>query len=58
MLKRTLVLPLLAAALLAATAADASADTLVAAAPGARNLTANGGYVVWAAPAAPPDAGA
>jgi hypothetical protein len=52
MLSRTLVLPLLAAALLAATAADASADTLVASAPGARNLTANGGYVVWAAPGA------
>ena len=29
----------------------AGADTLVTPAPGARNLTANGGYLVWAAPA-------
>jgi hypothetical protein len=50
MVSRALVLPLLAATLLAATASAASADTLVAAAPGARNVTANGGYVVWAAP--------
>jgi hypothetical protein len=51
MLVRTLALPVLAAALLAASAATASADTLVTAAPGARNLTANGGYQAWAAPA-------
>ena len=49
MVSRTLAVPLLAAALLAATAAGASADSLVAPAPGARNLTANGGFVVWAA---------
>jgi hypothetical protein len=42
----------LATAVLAAGAATASADSLVAAAPGARNLTANGGYLVWAQPAA------
>ncbi|HEX7298596.1 MAG TPA: hypothetical protein VF257_06295, partial [Solirubrobacteraceae bacterium] len=42
----------LATAALAATAASASADSLVAAAPGARNLTGNGGYLVWAQPAA------
>ena len=42
---------LLAAALLATTAGTAGADTLVTPAPGARNLTANGGYLVWAAPA-------
>jgi hypothetical protein len=53
MVSRTLALPLLAAALLAATAAGASADSLVAPAPGARNLTANGGFVVWAAPGDP-----
>jgi hypothetical protein len=52
MLLRALALPVLAAGLLAATAATASADTLVTAAPGARNLTANGGYQGWAAPAA------
>jgi hypothetical protein len=40
----------LATTVLAASASAASADSLVAAAPGARNLTANGGYVVWAAP--------
>ena len=43
---------LLATALLAAGATAASADSLVAPAPGARNLTANGGYIVSAAPAA------
>jgi hypothetical protein len=43
---------LLALAALAVSAPAASADTLVTAAPGARNLTANGGYVVWAQPAA------
>jgi hypothetical protein len=51
MVSRTLVPAVLAAALLASAAAAAGADTLVTAAPGARNLTANGGYVVWAAPA-------
>ena len=40
MLPRTLALPAIAAALLAATAATASADSLVTAAPGARNLAA------------------
>lgn len=49
MLSRTLPLPALAAALLAATATTASADSLVTAAPGARNLGANGGYQAWAA---------
>jgi hypothetical protein len=43
---------LLALAALAVSAPAASADTLVAAAPGARNVTANGGYVVWAQPVA------
>jgi hypothetical protein len=52
MVLRTLAVPVLAATLLAATAATASADTLVTAAPGALNLTANGGYQAWAAPAA------
>jgi hypothetical protein len=52
MVSRAVLVSVLSAALLAATAAGASADTLVAAAPGARNVTANGGYVVWAAPAA------
>jgi hypothetical protein len=48
---RTILLTLaLATGLLAATAAAASADSLVATAPGARNLTANGGYLVWAQP--------
>jgi hypothetical protein len=51
MLTRALSVPLLAAALLATTAGAAGADTLVTPAPGARNLTANGGYLVWAAPA-------
>jgi hypothetical protein len=41
----------LATGVLAASAAAASADSLVVAAPGARNLTANGGYLVWAQPA-------
>jgi hypothetical protein len=41
----------LALAALAVSAPAASADTLVTAAPGARNLTANGGYLVWAQPA-------
>jgi hypothetical protein len=50
MVSRTLLPALLAAALLATAATAASADTLVTAASGARNLTANGGYVVWAAP--------
>jgi hypothetical protein len=50
---RTSLLTLaLATGLLAATAATASADSLVAAAPGARNVAANGGYLVWAQPAA------
>ena len=52
MVSRAVLVSVLSAALLAATAAGASADTLVAAAPGARNVTANGGYVVWAAPSA------
>jgi hypothetical protein len=43
---------LLASALLAAGATAASADSLVTAAPGARNLAANGGYQAWAAPTA------
>ena len=43
---------LLATGLLATAATTASADTLVTAAPGARNLAANGGYQAWAAPAA------
>jgi hypothetical protein len=51
MVSRTLLPALLAAALLATAATAASADTPVTAAPGAHNLTANGGYVVWAAPA-------
>jgi hypothetical protein len=51
MIPRTLTASLLAAALLATTAGAAGADTLVTPAPGARNLTANGGYLVWAAPA-------
>ena len=51
MVSRALAVSVLAAAVLAATAAGASADSLVTPAPGARNLTANGGYVVWAAPA-------
>ena len=50
MVSRILALLVLAAALPAATAGAAGADTLIAAAPGARNLTANGGYLVWAAP--------
>jgi hypothetical protein len=41
----------LATPLLAATASSAGADALVPAAPGARHLTAHGGYHVWAAPA-------
>jgi hypothetical protein len=52
MASRRLIVPVLAAALLATTASTAVADTLVTAAPGARNLSANGGYQVWAAPAA------
>jgi hypothetical protein len=51
MVSRILAVPLLAAALFAGTAGAARADTPVAPAPGARNLTANGGYLVWAAPA-------
>jgi hypothetical protein len=50
--RTSLLTAALATGLLAATAATASADNLVAAAPGARNLTANGGYLVWAQPAA------
>jgi hypothetical protein len=50
--RTSLLTAALATGLLAATAATASADSLVAAAPGARNLTANGGYLVWAQPAA------
>jgi hypothetical protein len=50
---RTILLTLaLATGVLAATTAVASADSLVVAAPGARNLTANGGYLVWALPSA------
>ena len=49
---RTATVALLAATLLATGATAAGADTLVTAAPGARNLTANGGYQAWAAPAA------
>jgi hypothetical protein len=52
MVFRVLSTSLLAVAVLTATAAGARADTLVTPAPGARNLTANGGYQVWAAPAA------
>jgi hypothetical protein len=52
MVSRTLRASLLAAALLAATATAAGADTLVTAVPGARNLSADGGYQAWAAPAA------
>src|SRR3954447_18719909 len=37
---------------LAASAVSAPADSLVAAAPGARNLTAGGGWMAWAAPGA------
>jgi hypothetical protein len=43
---------LLALGLLAVCAPAASADSLVVSAPGAQHVTANGGYVVWAAPAA------
>jgi hypothetical protein len=49
---RTATVALLAATMLATGATAAGADTLVTAAPGARNLTANGGYQAWAAPAA------
>jgi hypothetical protein len=53
MAPRTSLLTLaLATALVAVSASAASADSLVVAAPGARNLTANGGYLVWAQPAA------
>jgi hypothetical protein len=51
MVPRTLAVSLLAVALLTGAAGTAGADTPVTAAPGARNLTANGGYLVWAAPA-------
>ena len=51
--RTSLLTAALATGLLAATAATASADSLVAAAPGARNLTANGGYLVWASPRLP-----
>jgi hypothetical protein len=44
-----LTLPVAALASLAV-AAPASADTLLAAAPGARNVAYGGGYVAWAAP--------
>ena len=40
------------AALGAALAPAASADTLVAEAPGARNLVSGGGYLAWSAPSA------
>jgi hypothetical protein len=50
--RTALVTLALTTAVLAATAASAAADSLVAAAPGARNLTGNGGYLVWAQPAA------
>src|SRR5690242_6479674 len=43
---------LIALAALAVSAPAAMADTLVTPAPGARSLTANGGYLVWAQPAA------
>jgi hypothetical protein len=43
MVFRVLSTSLLAVAVLTATAAGARADTLVTPAPGARNLTANGG---------------
>jgi hypothetical protein len=43
---------LLALVVASAAAPAAGADTLVTGAPGARNLTANGGYNVWAQPAA------
>src|SRR4051794_32984032 len=40
------------AAVAAAPAPAASADTLLTPAPGARNLTGGGGYLAWAAPSA------
>jgi hypothetical protein len=43
---------LLTLGLVAVSAPAAAADTLVTAAPGAQHLTANGGYQVWAQPAA------
>jgi hypothetical protein len=49
MRSRTVLLTLAA---LAVSAPAASADTVVVAAPGAQHVTANGGYVVWAQPAA------
>src|SRR4051812_11620689 len=61
---RTATVALLAATLLATGATAAGADTLVTAAPGARNLTANRGSRPWAPraaggrgglPARPPD---
>jgi hypothetical protein len=45
-------LPLLATAAALALPAAASADTLVAPAPGAQHLTSGGGYLAWSAPAA------
>jgi hypothetical protein len=48
---RPLLTSLLAAAALAAVPAAASADTLIAPAPGGQNLAGGGGYLVWAAPA-------
>lgn len=41
---------LIALGVLAVSAPAAAADTVVAAAPGAQHVTANGGYVVWAQP--------
>jgi hypothetical protein len=46
------LLPLLATAGAFALPAGASADTLLAPAPGATNLAGGGGYLVWSAPAA------
>jgi hypothetical protein len=45
-----LLVAALAAGLFLASAPAALADSLVFSAPGARNLTANGGYAVWAQP--------
>ena len=47
----TKTLPLIAAAAALALPAAASADTLVAPAPGAQNLASGGGYLAWSAPA-------
>jgi hypothetical protein len=47
----TITAAALAALTLAAAAPAHAADTLVAAAPGAKNLASGGGYLAWAAPA-------